>query len=115
MTGVNLTFAPDTEAALQAAATLVNTGLRRDGTDAMSTVADLDRFYAEFGYTGRHHRDDAEVAQVRAVRDRLRPLFSAGRDEAGPWQPVGEQGRAPAVFGEIQHGAALTRPAAAGA
>jgi predicted RNA-binding Zn ribbon-like protein len=77
-----LTFAPDTEAALLAAATLVNTGLRRDGVDAMSTVADLDRFYVEFGYAGRHDRDDAEVAQVRAARDRLRPLFSAGRDEA---------------------------------
>ncbi len=82
MTGVNLTFAPDTEAALQAAATLVNTGLRRDGTDALSTVADLDRFYVAYGYTGRPDRDDTEVAQVRAVRDRLRPLFSAGRDEA---------------------------------
>jgi predicted RNA-binding Zn ribbon-like protein len=77
-----LTFAPDTEAALLAAATLVNTGLRRDGVDAMSTVADLDRFYVKFSYAGRHDRDDAEVAQVRAARDRLRPLFSAGRDEA---------------------------------
>jgi predicted RNA-binding Zn ribbon-like protein len=77
-----LTFAPDTEAALQAAVSLVNTGLRRDGVDAMATIADLDRFYVEFGYAGRRDRDDAEVAEVRAVRDRLRPLFSAGRDEA---------------------------------
>ncbi len=77
-----MTFAPDTEAALQAAVTLVNTGLRRDGIDALASVADLDRFYLEYGYTGRHDRSDAEVAQVRAVRDRLLPLFSAGRDEA---------------------------------
>ena len=77
-----MTFAPDTEAALQAAVFLVNTGLRRDGVDALATVADLDRFYREYGYAGRHDRDDAEVAHVRAVRDRLRPLFSAGRDEA---------------------------------
>ena len=77
-----MTFAPDTEAALQAAVTLVNTGLRRDGVDTMASVADLDRFYVEYGYTGRHDRSDAEVAQVRAVRDRLLPLFSAGRDEA---------------------------------
>ena len=77
-----MTFAPDTEAALQAAVALVNTGLRRDGTDTMASVADLDRFYVEYGYTGRHDRNDDEVAQVRAVRDRLRPLFSAGRDEA---------------------------------
>lgn len=77
-----MTFAPDTEAALQAAVTLVNTGLRRDGVDTMASVADLDRFYQEYGYTGRHDRSDDEVAQVRAVRDRLLPLFSAGRDEA---------------------------------
>jgi predicted RNA-binding Zn ribbon-like protein len=48
----------------------------------MASVADLDRFYLEYGYTGRHDRSDDEVAQVRAVRNRLRPLFSAGRDEA---------------------------------
>ena len=77
-----MTFAPDTEAALQAAVTLVNTGLRRDGVDAMASVADLDRFYLEYGYTGRHDRSDDEVAQVRGVRERLLPLFSAGRDEA---------------------------------
>ena len=77
-----MTFAPDTEAALQAAVFLVNTGLRRDGVDAMATVADLDRFFAQYGYAGRRDGDDAEVAAVRAVRDRLRPLFSAGRDEA---------------------------------
>ncbi len=77
-----MTFAPDTEAALQAAVTLVNTGLRRDGADAMTTVDDLDRFYVAYGYTGRRDRDEVEVAQVRTVRDRLRPLFSAGRDEA---------------------------------
>ena len=77
-----MTFAPDTEAALQAAVTLVNTGLRRDGVDAMATVADLDAFYAAYGYTGRHDRSAVEVTQVRAVRDRLRPLFSAARDEA---------------------------------
>ena len=77
-----MTFAPDTEAALQAAVFLVNTGLRRDGVDAMATVADLDRFFAQYGYAGRRDGDDAEVSAVRAVRDRLRPLFSAGRDEA---------------------------------
>lgn len=77
-----MTFAPDTEAALLAATTLVNTGLRRDGADAMSTVADLDGFYARFGYAGRRDGDDAEVAQVRAVRDRLRGLWSVDRDEA---------------------------------
>lgn len=77
-----MTFAPDTEAALLAAAALVNTGLRRDGVDAMTTVTDLDRFYADFGYAGRHDRDDAEVAAVREVRERLHGLWAVGRDEA---------------------------------
>ncbi len=77
-----MTFAPDTEVALLSATTLVNTGLRRDGVDALTTVADLDRFFAEFGYAGRRDRDDAEVAQVRAVRGRLHGLWSVDRDEA---------------------------------
>lgn len=77
-----MTFAPDTEAALLAAAALVNTGLRRDGVDAMASVADVDRFFAEFGYAGRHDRDGAEVAQVRQVRERLHRLWSVDRDEA---------------------------------
>lgn len=81
-TGVDLTFAPDTEVALQAAVTLVNTGLRRDGVDAMAAVADLDRFYTGFGYVGRRDRDDAEVAQVREVRERLHALWTVDRDEA---------------------------------
>ncbi len=75
-------FAPDTEAALLAAAHLVNTGLRRDGVDALASVADLDAFYADFGYAGRHDRDDVEVQRVRQVRARLHGLWSAGRDEA---------------------------------
>jgi predicted RNA-binding Zn ribbon-like protein len=77
-----VTFAPDTEIALVAAAALVNTGRRRDGVDALASVADLDRFYDEFGYAGRHARDDAEVAAVRAVRERVHGLWSVDRDEA---------------------------------
>lgn len=77
-----MTFAPDTEVSLTAAAWLVNTGLRRDGVDALATVGDLDRFYADFGYAGRHDRDDDEVAAVRGVRDRLHRLWEVDRDEA---------------------------------
>jgi len=65
-----------------AAATLVNTGLRRDGVDGLGTVEDLDGFYTKYGYAGRHDRDEEEVAAVRGVRERLHPLWLVGRDEA---------------------------------
>ena len=48
----------------------------------MSTVDDLDAFFGRFGYTGRHDRDDAELAAVRRLRPRLRALLTAERDEA---------------------------------
>jgi len=67
---------------LLAAAELVNTARRRDGHDAMSTVADLDDYFTRWGYTGRHDGDDAEVAQVRAARERVAQLWDVERDEA---------------------------------
>ncbi|GEL94411.1 CGNR zinc finger domain-containing protein [Cellulomonas composti] len=77
-----MVFARDTEANLRAAVELVNSDRRRDGHDAMSTVADLDAFYARWGYSGRHDRDDDELAQVRATRERLGRLWEVDRDEA---------------------------------
>ncbi len=77
-----MVFARDTEMNLQAAVDLVNTARRRDGHDAMSTVGDLDRFFTHWGYTGRHDRDDAEVAQVRTARERIARFWDVGRDEA---------------------------------
>ncbi|MEQ6900137.1 CGNR zinc finger domain-containing protein [Nocardioides sp. YIM 152588] len=74
-----MVFADDTELALQAAAALVNTA---EPPDTLATVADLDRFFDEHAYTGRHDRDAAELAQVRAVRPALRDLLLADRDEA---------------------------------
>ena len=65
---------------LQAAATLVNT---EDPTeDALETVADLQRFYDAFSYTGRYDADRAELATIRALRPRLRELLTASRDDA---------------------------------
>ena len=75
-------FAPDTRLALQAATALVNTGRRRDGRDALADVEQLDEFYAEWGYTGRHDQDDAEAALVRDVRERLAQFWAADRDAA---------------------------------
>ncbi len=53
----------------------------------------------------------------RAVRWKLPSLFKTTPGATSPpGQPVGKQGRALAVFGEVQHrGVPLTRPAAGGA
>jgi predicted RNA-binding Zn ribbon-like protein len=73
-------FAHDTEISLLAAATLVNTD--DDDGDALTTVADLDAFFARFEFTGRHDRDRAELDAVRDLRPALRALLTAERDAA---------------------------------
>jgi predicted RNA-binding Zn ribbon-like protein len=72
-------FAHDTEVALQAAVTMANSALE---PDTMETIEDLDAFYAEFEFTGRRDRDQAELEAVRAIRGELRALLTASRDEA---------------------------------
>jgi predicted RNA-binding Zn ribbon-like protein len=72
-------FAHDTTLALQAAVTLVNS---EDDPDTLTAVADLDRIWDDYGYSGRHDRTRAELDAVRALRPRLRALLTAGRDEA---------------------------------
>ena len=47
--------------------TLANSALE---PDTLETVEDLDAFYAEFEYTGRHDGDGAELDAVRAIRAR---------------------------------------------
>ena len=56
-------FAHDTEVALNAAAALINTG-----TDAeeLADVAALDRFIAEWGWTGRRTSDRRELDAGRS-------------------------------------------------
>lgn len=65
--------------ALQAAVALVNSGLE---PVTISTPAELEEFFAEFGYTGRHDGDQAEVDAVHAVLPRLHALLTADRDDA---------------------------------
>jgi predicted RNA-binding Zn ribbon-like protein len=72
-------FAHDTEEALQAAVTLVNSA---EKPDTLETIDDLDAFCARFEYSGRRDRDQAELAEVRALRPVLRRLLLASRDEA---------------------------------
>ena len=64
---------------LLAAVVLVNTA---GEPDTMTTVAELDEWYAEFSYTGSRRRGRAELDAVRALRPALRRLLTADRDEA---------------------------------
>lgn len=74
-----MVFTHDTEVSLQSAVTLANTSLE---PDSLRTVADLDEFYREFEFSGRHDRDAAEVADVRALRGRIRELLTSDREHA---------------------------------
>jgi predicted RNA-binding Zn ribbon-like protein len=73
-----LLFAHDTEVALAAAASLVNTA--DDGT--LETLADLDAFVAQWGWTGSRRRTNAELAAVQALRPRLREVWNEDKDGA---------------------------------
>jgi predicted RNA-binding Zn ribbon-like protein len=70
-------FAHDTVASLRAAVDLVNSG---EEPDTLTTVAQLDAWYAKHGYTGRHDGDEAELAALRALRPVLRELLTTDRD-----------------------------------
>jgi predicted RNA-binding Zn ribbon-like protein len=72
-------FAYDTEQALQSAVELVNSATP---PDTLTTIEELDDFYARFGFTGRRDRTQAELDAVRATRPRLRELLTADRDAA---------------------------------
>ena len=72
-------FTHDTGLALQAAVVLANSAL---DPDTLTTVEDLDTFFADFQYTGRHDDDRAELESVRAVRPALYELLTADRDTA---------------------------------
>lgn len=76
-----MVFAHDTEQALLAAVELVNSA---DPPDSLTAVADLDEFYARWGYTGRHDGTTAELDAVRRLRSSLRELLTAPRDQAPP-------------------------------
>lgn len=73
-----MVYAHDTEEALTAATWLVNSAGPPDELDAGA----LGGFLDDFGYSGRLDGDEAELAQVRDLRARLRELLLADRDEA---------------------------------
>ena len=74
-----MVFANDTEIALGAAVALVNTS-SGDG-ELLPDVAALDRFFDEYGWTGRHEHTEAELRSVRELRPRLRRIWYAAEDE----------------------------------
>lgn len=74
-----MVFAHDIEISLQAAVVLANSALE---PETISTVDELDAFFDTYSYTGRHDRDAAEVTAVLALRDELRALLTAERDDA---------------------------------
>lgn len=67
-------FEHDTGPSLRSAVELVNSG---EPPVTLETVAELDAFYTAHAYTGRHDRDEAELAAVLALRPRLRELLTA--------------------------------------
>ena len=79
-------FTHDTECALVSAARLVNTvdlddaGAEIVDQDRLTTPAELAAFLDDNDFTGRHDGDDAEVQDVRALRPRLRALWTADVD-----------------------------------
>ena len=75
-----MAFTHDTELSLGATAALVNTG--RADPDEMADVAALDAFIEHWQWTGSRTHDDAELASVRRLRDRLARLWEMTADEA---------------------------------
>ncbi len=67
-----MAFAHDTQVSLQTMAALVNTA---GDPDELATTDELADFLSTWSFTGRHDRDDAELAQVQALRTRLRGYF----------------------------------------
>ncbi len=74
-----MVFAHDTSTSLQAAVALVNS---TQEPATLASPADLEAFFSDFGYTGRHDGDQAELDQVQAIIPRLRDLLTADRDRA---------------------------------
>lgn len=76
-----MVFAHDTEVALAAAAALVNTAPGPADPEELTTIADLDAFVAEWGWTGRHCRNEDELQAVRELRPRLRRIWEVDEDQ----------------------------------
>jgi predicted RNA-binding Zn ribbon-like protein len=70
-------FAYDTECSLRSAVALVNSA---EEPETLASIEQLDAWYDEQGFTGRHDSDEAELESLRALRPALRELLTADRD-----------------------------------
>lgn len=77
-------FAPDTEETLEFTVALANTHplASRSGADELTTTGDLDAILTRFRYSGRIDHDETERADVALTRERLRSIWTLGRDDA---------------------------------
>ena len=77
-------FADDTDDALQFVAALANTlpTASASGRDELSTAEDLDAIFEQHPYSGRIDHDEAELAEVRSARARLRRIWDLDTPEA---------------------------------
>src|SRR5262249_60515538 len=73
-------FAHDTEVALASAAALVNTG--RGGKELLPGLDALDRFVADWGWSGGRARDPAELDAGRRLRPPPGRVWGADTDPA---------------------------------
>ncbi len=73
-----MTFAHDTEVALNAAVALINTAGR--DSEQLPDVPALDAFFRAYGWTGRHEHSEAELRSVRELRPRLRRIWHEDED-----------------------------------
>ena len=77
-----MTFAHDTEIALNSAAALVNTDPGGgSGEDTLQTREQLVRWLDEVGWYGNRAGDQGELDAVRALRPRLRELWRLEEDQ----------------------------------
>lgn len=77
-------FTDDTVSALGFVAALADTvpEASESGDDELASTAQLGVILDEWGYSGRRDGDVRELGEIRDARDRLRDLWSLGRDEA---------------------------------
>jgi hypothetical protein len=71
-------FTDDTTEALRSAVWLVNSA---EDPETLADLDDYDAFLAEYPYTGRIDRDQAELASLQSLRPRLRAMLLAPRDD----------------------------------